>query len=126
MAKKQLKAKIPEVEPAKLDVKAQRRALQFLNRARSPAELAILPSRRVYEPRELGPGQLAIHDEDEPQATKLLDDESARALFDARGRISPVWGCWQPCKTAENWAARPSDVPVPERSGFRLGLLSSG
>ena len=83
----------PAAKRPEFDVKAQRRALQFLNRARSPAELAILPPRRVYEPRELGPGALAIHDEPEsPAAVKLLDVQSTRHLFEARGRVSPLWG----------------------------------
>ena len=75
------------------DVRAQRRALQFFNRTRSPLELAIAPSNRVYEPRELGPGALAIHDEVESGAQiKLLDIRDARHLFEARGRLSPLWG----------------------------------
>lgn len=81
------------VELQEFDIKTQRRALQFLNRARTPAEVAILPPRRQNEPRDLGPGQLAIHDEDEHQEkVELLDIKNAGGLFEARGKISPLWG----------------------------------
>jgi len=82
------------VKKPEFDIKAQRRALQFLNRARSEAELGILAPRRVFEPRDLIPGRLAIHDEPEheDEKVKFLDTENASRLFRARGEISPVWG----------------------------------
>lgn len=90
--------KPPELTPpttvkrAEFDIKAQRRALQFLNRVRSAEEVAALPPRRVYESRELGAGALAIHDEPEDEQLQLLDMKNARRLFDTRGEISPVLG----------------------------------
>lgn len=91
--KTRAKNRAPDVSPPEIDIKTQRRALQFLNRARSPADLAMLPPARIYEPRELGPGALAIHDEAEhEERMKRLDTQIARRLFEARGDISPVRG----------------------------------
>lgn len=86
-------ARPPGDKRPEFDIRSQRRALHFLNLARSPLELAIAPSNRVYEPRDLGPAGLAIHDEVETgPKIQVLDLQNARRLFEARGKLSPLWG----------------------------------
>lgn len=87
-----------QIKQRMIDVKVHRRALRFLNAARSPEDLMVPPERDIplVDGRVMQGDEETFHaDEHREAATRegpLLDWELARSVLEARERISPLYG----------------------------------
>ena len=83
----------PQRGKLRIDSKAHRRLLRFLNAARSPEDLAFAPVNEIQaEPQETLKGP----DTDEPMPPrsreKLIELKQARDILEKRDQISPLYG----------------------------------
>lgn len=84
---------VPSVPKPTFDLKAQRRLLRIINRARTVKDLMWLPPSEVAEHGHFGPGEPALHDEmHTPERVPLLDRKNAERLLSERDSVGPLYG----------------------------------
>lgn len=78
-----------KVDFNKIDPKAHRRLLRFLNAARCPDDLLVAPhDKKFVDEVEAHTDHIEHH----PEEKQLLKKEHARIIFDARERLHPIQG----------------------------------